>query len=84
MGILLLSIIIIAVYLAWGKNFLRKRKERRAKAVEDGVAMRKLGDGGSVSEWGGEGEGDLRDVEIRGGDRAGGVRKSKMGRWWKR
>jgi len=52
--------------------------------VEDGVAMRKLGDGGSVSEWGGEGEGDLRDVEIRGGAGAGGVRKSKMGRWWKR
>lgn len=81
---MLLSLIIIAVYLAWGKKLFRKRKEKKAKAVEDGVAMRKLGDGGSVSEWGSKGEGELRDVEIRGEEGASGARKSKMGRWWKR
>lgn len=78
---MLLSVVAIIVYFAWGRTFLRQRKERKAKAVEEGIAMRKLGDEGSVSEW--EGDGELRDVAIV-GEGANGTRKSKTGRWWKK
>lgn len=63
------------MYLAWGKAFLQQRKEKKVKAVEDGIAMRKLGDGGSVSEWG--------DAEI-GGGRGKSAKKSAMVKWWKK
>ncbi len=77
--VMLLSLFAIIVYYAWGRNFLKQREAKKTKAVEDGIAMRKLGDEGSFSEW--EGGGNTRHVEI-GGDREPSPRKPKTVKWW--
>lgn len=68
----------IIVYLAWGRNCRRQRKEKKAKAVEDEIAMRKLGDEESVSEWGG-----YSNLEL-GGGRVHSAKKAATMKWWNR
>lgn len=77
---MLLSIVVM-IYLVWGRGYLKKRKEKKAKAVEEGIAMEKLGEEGSVSEW--EGEGEMRDVEV-GGEGGEEAKKPKTRTWWRK
>ena len=46
------------VYVGWGHGYLKKRKEKKAREAEEGIAMRKLGGDGSEFDLGGEVEGE--------------------------
>lgn len=81
--LIMITVVGLVVYYAWGRAYLRRRGEKKKRAVEEGIAMRKLGDGGSEVGSLAEGEGGdgaMRDVEVGGEGGAG--KPERTVRWW--